>query len=50
MIEDDHNEAESSLVVADPTTKSSTLDEHDEDRVSPMLGNLSVRYIDHCLN
>jgi hypothetical protein len=41
MIQDDHNEAESSIVA---TTKSSTLA---EDWLPPRLAGLSLRYMDH---
>jgi hypothetical protein len=44
IIEDHHQEAESSLVVADPPA------EHQDDGLSSLLGNLSLRYINHCLN
>ncbi|XP_051179067.1 uncharacterized protein [Lolium perenne] len=43
MVEDDHDEIESSLVVADPTTRSSSLAEHQLDGLSPLLANLSLR-------
>jgi hypothetical protein len=46
MVEDDHDEIESSLVVADPTTRSSSLAEHQLDGLSPLLANLSLRYTD----
>ena len=52
MGEDDHDEAESSLmVVADPTTMSSSFttqlaEEHQLDVLSPLLAKLSVRYME----
>jgi hypothetical protein len=42
MVEDGHHEAESS-VVADPSAEQ-------DDGLSSMLGNLSIRYMNCCLN
>jgi hypothetical protein len=44
MVKHDHDEAEFSLVVTRPTTKSSSSAEHDDDRLSPLLANLSIGY------